>query len=578
MSEILISNPTPYPRTQIAVFGVPEGATDQGEVLVKRDNFEIRCANIRVEANASGYQELESLPYKEPDFMEPSFISKDGEEYELEEVLAETNMMRVSMWMAKCEKTVDRIITYQGRGEPWVRYQYVGALESLYAAEMEVDLGFDASFDGDTALVMDRVRGNSGMNLYKGVLRDGGAIQSWGTIFDVDSIDMDSRDGMDTYMAEYTWDLDVAGDYRLKWGPWDTVPSGFHLDRNLNPSPLAHRGVILNKRPGDVADQAGFGRWKNLDTISQGIGKNLAHDKAATNQEVCRNIWLFNADGSFPVKGDHPNFSSWSEWFHFDPSISPDRFRRLYTHYGWYDGWLRMDEEHYSCTALKESFMLRGDFLSLVTLRMKAFHLWNQGRWNAAGRSLGRCGMGALDCYIATEDSDLLEDIKNRLIPAIKANFITVNGEPTVGDTRASCALRLYKDDPHTNIKGLEWIVWEDAQAVGAMDRLWQLTNDPELKVMTYWLGRSIVWHGVDEDMRILKAIKYNGPGKPFGPEKADSKGTDYHSWAYDTWAITARLALEWGDEDTAKRAAAMGEAVRKGTYSNRHSYLAPAT
>lgn len=577
--QILVNNPTGFARTQVVVFGCPEGATSQGQLLVKRDDYEVRTARIKVEAYASGYQELVSLPAKEP--VPVAFTGKhiDGGgtfHYELEEVLASNDMMTVSVWMAKGSNTVARIVLYQGAGEPWVRYQFLGCVESLASMQTDVFMDLFPSFGGSGVLQFDRILGLNPIGIFQGTMDDTSGVQTQGVFIDHNQINMDDPEEVNTASAEAHGDLDVAGDYRLKWGPWNTIPKGSHPDRKADSAMLAHRGHILEKNASRTGDQAGFGRWKNLDTISQGLGDKLAHDKWAVGQEACRRIWFFEQDGSFPKPESHPYFVSWSETRHYSRGVSPDQFRRLYTAY-FEGGWGGMDDEHYSCVALKEAFMLRGDFLALIVMRMKAFHLKMMNRWPGAGRALGRLGMGAIDCYRGTEDPDLLAKISGDLLSSVKRNYTDVNNGLVLGEPRPVRALRLIKDDPHTGIKGLEWVVWEDAQAIGAMDILWQLTNDPDLKMMTLDLGRSIVWNGVGADGRILKAIKWNGPENAPGPGSASSTQTNYHEWAYDAWAVTARLAAEIADTETIDRAAELGMIVRNGNYYNKDSYLAPA-
>ena len=566
------------------VFGCPEGSTDVGEHLMRLPGAELRTARVEVLANASGYQELTHVPPGVQVDPDPIFVTyiEDGLDYDFifEEDIAHNSMMEIKVYKAKGKHSVARLVLYDGAGEPWVRYQFLACAEFLNAPEKDITVGFRLDHNPD-AHAYDRILGIDPEPVTVH-LRDKMGIQTQGYIVDSEQLFDDTGDVKDpmnlsTAMAIYIWDLDVGGDYRGAWGPWLTVPNGDHGDRNNQPGLLAHRGIILDKRPGRTGDQAGFGRWKHLDVISRGLGGRLSHDKFAIGQEACRPIWHFDTDGSFPTVKGHPSYRSWSETMNWNTGVSPDRFRRIYHHGGWYDGWLGMDEEHYSCAYLKERVLLSGDILCMLILRMKAFHLKTQGRWPGVGRALGRLGMGAVDCYMATGDEELLKDMKARLVPAIKGSYISTNGQKGTMPSKNPRALRLWQDDPWTGIKGYEWIVWEDAQAVGAMDILWQLFNDPELKLMTWMLAKSIVHHGTDSTGKILKAIAWNGPDKPVGPASASSDQTDYHSWAYDTWAVAARLGAEFGDTETVALASKAGEKVRHGNYFNRDSYLAPA-
>ncbi len=564
--KILVSNPTSFFRSEVVLFGVQKNQTlpSGAEVLHEVPGATIATAKIMVPPMRSGYQELEPLPVEPWDWGDDS-----------EHTIAQNSMMSVVHLWNRERGLVDHAILYQGAGEPWVRFQLIQALESLESRTKEVDVSPDAIIKflppGDWHIV-NRMDSSKTLSL-----RDKQAVQWQGYAVNRGEIDQEDLKAFSTIMAISEWDLDVAGDWRSGWGPWNTIPSGAHPDRSNDFDLLAHRGVILNTRPGDTGDQLGFGRWKHLDIISQGNGFALSQDKFAIGQEVCRLIWHFEPDGSLPTPEAHPQYKSWSETFNWNANVSPDRFRRTYYDSGWYEGWLGMDEEHYTCAYLKERVFLSGDFMAHLILRMKSFHLKTQGRWPNVGRAVGRLGMGAVDCYQATGDEALLKEIKDTFIPSIKTEFQRRNGEIRLNPNNNPRSLRIINGDPHTGIPGDEWVVWEDAQAVGAMDALWQLTNDPELKIMTWQLAKSIVHHGLDSRGKILKAIKWNGPDAPVGPEEASSDGSDYHSWGYDAWAVAARLALEFSDVDTAEKAAAAGVVVRDGTYLNRFSYLAPA-
>ena len=136
--------------------------------------------------------------------------------------------------------------------------------------------------------------------------------------------------------------------------------------------------------------------------------------------------------------------------------------------------------------------------------------------------------------------------------------------------------MRLYNNDPHTKIPGLEWVCWEDGIAIQGLDVLWPMLDDPEVLLATYLLARSLVLHGFDEKGRIYKARQWSGPRKPLGKLLATSVQTNYSEWALPSVLICVRLAMEFGEKDVAERAIALLRPMLKGRYYNLDSYLGP--
>lgn len=602
MSNILVSNPTNYSRRETVIFGCPHSlkpeADQPGNLLFSVPGGQIRTATIEVAPYASGYQEIAEVAPIDlggiPDVGMTYF--EDGESYpfKFEEALAQNTDMNVSVFKAVAPGSIGRIVLYTTPGEPWVRFSFMATIVSLAVAEVKKKIGYKID-SGPGGVTYDRLRGLDTEHWYSiqsaeqepdGLIRDATSVASEGVHLQGAQVAAAQTSAvLSTAMAQATWDLVTAGDWRAGWGPWNTVPKGSHYDRRNSFGLRDHLGVILAKRPGVTGEQPGFGYWKHLDIISQGLGHRLDHDRWAVMHEANRPIFWLDADGSWPQKKDHPRFKSWSEKPHWHHGVSPDQFGRIHDA-AFYVGWVGMDEEHIAGSYLKEDFLLRGSFLTYLIIRQKAFMMKTQGRWTGTGRALGRMGMAAWDTYQATGDKELLEDMRHRFLPRIKANFedlneVKISEVATLPDPlrRAYCT-RIINDDPHTGIAGRGWYVWEDAIAMGGLDKMADLFQDSELALITYVLGASICNHGINTgiggDGRILKAIKWNGAA-PVGPAKASSRQTNYHSWGYAAWAITARVALTFGNAALAKRAAELGELVRQGNYGNKDSYLAPA-
>lgn len=600
MTKILVSNPTPYTRRETVHFGCPLDVRT-GTLLKVVPGAQVRAATVTVEPFASGYQDIiegevplegHGMPEVDLSFFE------DGTEipFSWEERLTreDNGSMDVDVYKAVGTNWVGRMIVTKTPHEPWIKYTILAHCVSLYAKEIPCDLGYRID-SGPGGVTYDRLKGSDTVNWHRvtspeedpdGLIRDATTLTSEGVHIQGYLVSAAEDPGLlSTAVALSTWDLTAAGDWRAAWGPWATVPRGTHFDRRNAFGLRDHLGVILNKRPGDTGEQPGFGFWKHLDVISMGNGFALDHDRWAVGKEWNRPIAWLDADGSWPHKDDHPKFASWSEKPHWHKGVSPDQFRRI-GEGAFYAGWLGMDEEHIACSYLKEDFFLRGSWSSYLCLRQKGFLLKTQGRWSGTGRALGRCGMAAWDCYQATGDKELLEDMKTRLLPAIKKNFEDINGvsldaDPSTWDPKARAYVtRIIADDPHTGIEGFEWVVWEDGIAVPALDKLAELFADPQLSLITYVVGASICIHGIHNgtggDGRILKAIKWNGSGS-VGPKVASSRQTNYHAWAYGAWAVTARMAGSFGDQQLAGKAGDLGEKVRSGNYGNKDSYLAPA-
>ncbi len=590
-NSVLAYNPTPFPRIQVVVFGIPKGKAPKGaEILMRLPTVDICTARVFVPALHNGYISVLSpaLPTPRPK-LGFSFsktltwaISDKVRSAAFKELapIASNSQMIVRHLVGKdAQGMVGHLIVYQGAGEEWCRYEFILALESLGAAEKQVTAGITVTRPGGNLYMADRMLG-SGMATwkgYKGGLRDRQGFGSFGSVIALPNR-ADDIVALSTKVAEATYEITSCGHFD-KWGPWGTRATGRHLDRTITRDLFGHRGVILNRRPGGTGEQFGFGVYKHLDAQRPGQIHRLAHDRAAVLQASCRPMWLFDPSGEIAKTAWHPKFVSWDETWHWSKAISKDRFGRYYNHNGWYKGWTGMDRQHYSVVALSEDVLLRGGFMSQLILKMKGFHWLMERNYPTGGRAIGRFMFAAHNFWVATGDKRYAKTVRDRWLPAFKRDWAARNGHwVKLADllTTAPVAMRLYKDDPHTKIPGLEWICWEDGIAIQGLDVLWPMINDPEVKLATYLLARSIVNHAFDKKGRIYKAIRWNGSRKALGPQLADSNQTNYSEWALPALAICARMANEFGDTQTSQRAIGLLTPLLKAGYKNIDSYLGP--
>jgi len=100
--------------------------------------------------------------------------------------------------------------------------------------------------------------------------------------------------------------------------------------------------------------------------------------------------------------------------------------------------------------------------------------------------------------------------------------------------------------------------------------------GERRLRFVAIALGKTIVEHGFDKHGRLLKAIQWNGQGKPLGPMTASARGTNYSEWALTALAVTARLAAENILPALAAAAVNQAKTILDGnTYDNLPSYMA---
>jgi len=573
--SILVYNPTPYPRQQVVVFGIPKGQAPKGsEILYKLPTVDVCTARVRVPAHHNGYVSVaQGAAAPSPglgfDFSAnlPMSINGTAPFKELTPIAANTQMLVRHLVARTKTGLIGHLIVYQGFGEDWCRYEFVIAAEFLDAAEKVVTA--ELVLGGQNTKV-DRLMPTE----QTGKLRDRQGFGSYGAIIapahsDETLMEMSTKAGL------RIWELTVCGKFE-RWGPWGVPPAGRHLDRNIRLGLLDHRGIILDKHPGKTGEQFGFGVTKHLDCQRPGQIHRLAHDRAAVLQEACRPIWLFEPDGTLPIISKHPQFISWDETWHWHPNIGRDRFGRTYSHGGWYEGWIGMDRQHYSAVALSEDVLLRGGFLSQLILKMKVFHFLTEIGYPTSGRALGRYMFAARDLYLATGDERIIAEIRKRWLPEFKKNWTAVNGHwvrlTDLLETRPF-VLRLIADDPHTKIPGNEWVVWEDGIAVQGLDVLGRLLNDPEITLAAFLLGRSVVQHGFSPNGRILKAIKWTAPLAPLGPELADSAQTNYTEWALPGLGVTFLHAVNLRDQGLQKSLLLLLLPLMRSEYGNLDSY-----
>jgi hypothetical protein len=584
--RVLAFNPTAHPRQQVIVFGIPKGTAPQGaQILQSLPTVDLCTALALIPAFHNGYVKILPPSSEEPDFSFSASLTwaiSDKEvlqPFKEASAIASNAQMMVRHYVGKnAHGIAGHLIVYQGAGEEFCRYEYMMAGEFLDVASKTVQAGLSVTRPGPALILADRLLGNfETFKGYEGTLRDRQGFCSFGSVISPPST-ADSLIAYSTKLAEAQWEVTSCGRFD-KWGPWDTSPGGTHMDRSVRKGLLDHRGAILNMRPGDTGEQFGFGVVKHLDAIRPGQLHRLAHDRAAVLQAACRPMWLFELDGSMPSIAKHPKFVSWDETWHWHVNIGLDRFGRYYTHGGWYDQWTGMDAQHYSVVALSEDVILRGGFLSQLILEMKGFHWLTEIGYPTSGRALGRYMFAARDFWVATGDKRYVDTVREKWLPGFKRTWKYMQGHwVTAADVAKldPCVTRLIADDPHTKIPGAEWVTWEDGIAIQGLDVIWPLLNDPEVKLATFLLARSIVNHGFDENGRIYKAIRWNGARKPLGPELALSTNTNYSEWAIPGIAICIRLANEFGDKATEQKAIDLLKPLVRGGYQNLDSYLGP--
>jgi len=580
-AEILTANPTDLPRTQVAIFGVKKGEVPDGAsvlddslpdsttctAVVALDPFFDGKYAIDPDIQSNEIDDIGSLPM---------FLIEDGENYmfSIHEDLASNAQMRVYEMRARGKHGHAKLFVYQGAREPWCRYQMLYTLENKTAPDMGIKIGISTFGD---YILKDR-RAQDPKHAFDFVLRDAQGIHLSGVAIDAGSPLLKDPSVAVSAAANLAWDMTAMGIWP-RWGIWKTEPRGEVSAGDRRPSfgLKDHLGVILNKRPGDTGDQI-FKTWWHFDSLGKNKIGQAEIDRWAAYQSVCRPIWYLESNGDIPLPKDHPNYRSWSEKAHWHHGVSPDQMGRVFSHGGWYTGWLGQDEEHYCATAIAEVAILHGDYLCRRICEMKAFHLITQNRWPGIGRAVGRLTLGAVEVYRATGDKRVLDGIIKKGIPAFLADFEAVNGKHISPDR--VYALRLYNGDPHTGIPGLEHIVWEDAISIMGLDAAIQYIPQDnlaaQLKIRTYLLGKTIIEHGFREDGQILKARQWLGQNK-YGPKQVWADGTNYRSWAIPCLAITARLALEFGDQATADKAGEIKKTIDKtNRYARKDYYIAP--
>lgn len=568
------TNPTAHPRWEHVVFGCDKDFP-HGEVLKELPDFDIRCAFVGADPFSSGEIVPEDFPRREEDPMEVDYIrlidssSRWGEIHKLTEVLASTSTMTVELYTARMENVVSQLIVYRSRLNRHIRVEWIPVVESLTSQDAEMD--FKLWFP-DWMIPICR----TGEFAFKGNLFDMQGLAFAGVILPVE-IPSDPQE-MSTWKANRDFDLFCTGSWDHRWGPWDKpmMVGGVHPDRNPKTGPLDHRGLILNKRPGDTGDQGGFGQWKGLDALGPKQLFNLIHDYYACLQENCRPITVLNKNGEIPSYAEYPNYRSWSETW--DTRITHETFRRTYKPRGRYEGWLQEDEEHYNdATPMLYVAKTTGSFAVLHMAKMKAFHWVKQNRFPTVGRALGRCMMNGITLWKLTGDEEIRNEAKRRFKPAVKNTWISTNGDfdLSLDALKHPYVLRLIQNDPQTGIDGWGWYVWEDVMAAAALDRLSIWLNDPELRLMALFLSRSVVQYGINpEGTQIAKAVQWIKAGE-LGKQVVWAHDTNYLEWGATGVGVALDLALAHGDENTAEKAAKVIEHIKKSTYWNLDSYLA---
>jgi hypothetical protein len=402
-----------------------------------------------------------------------------------------------------------------------------------------------------------------------------------------------------TLQAEKEWPFDVVAHWR-EWGIWrrpvepwtDGEAEGernlkyraFADGRFADPMRLLHG--ISNMDPGNTGEQADFGCWHHLDTVSNPWGSiTLAADRLAAARDLCRPTHFFEA-GGVPFRASaHPKTIMWSE--RPDGRVSADVLgREDQEGLGWSgDVWHGYDREHHAVSWVTEDatlflaphvrFHLRQQVEAFVSgYTLPSTHPGHVRNGTGNARAVGRSFRAQAQIYFAT---GWREGIEHARKVCEEVEFRTWFGRASEGPIHAKYVTF---NDAKTSIDGMgapTWVTWQepiyacgmDALAVAFRDAGWTAAAATARSIVRR-VCRSIVLHAFFPDEwsslpQISMYQRWRGEDRPLvGAEWRDPNlctpsipGTAFSTWARQALEIAANIDQDAEAEDLDVQAAA---------------------
>ncbi len=335
----------------------------------------------------------------------------------------------------------------------------------------------------------------------------------------------------------------------------------------------------LERFAGQTGDQQDFGVVKLSAVAHSGNPSLLLEAWASVQQEACRPVHFFEADGKPVQARDHPEWVVWSGRTHWHAGVSKDRLGKpvpepaLRSH-----GWTGKDREHWSSNALGAFALLTGSHWARRELQNEVqLHLAGETvdpglstSGSGAPRGAGRTLLAACWAYLATGDEALAERTRARIDQVL---WVQWAGRELGEDQVRTMAVQ-GPDDRMLGGKLRYWTPWQDAIAAVGLAAAHRVFGSERAREMAEALAITVVRHGwllTDRECLPATAIRWQD-GAPLSPEQlADpaavlwSHGTAFDQWSIGAVTIASAAAERRGDEALRGRADEILRRVRAG-------------
>lgn len=355
------------------------------------------------------------------------------------------------------------------------------------------------------------------------------------------------------------------------YGPFGTVPSlppwlqGEALRRNLarRHAAFARASIVpghplqagrfgLAKNPGQTGSQEDFGLLKVQPVAASGMPSFLHELELSLQQEACRPVHFFEADGSIVRASRHPDWVVWSSRTHWNCSASKDRLGkpcpapRFESH-----GWRGKDRQHWSSNNLCGAYLLSGEpwLRREIEHEIQLFLAMQRTEpgvaTSSAGapRAVGRMLLAGCWLYLCSGDEALYRRLHARVHKVYHPQW---QGRSLPAEAVRPMAVR--KPDPRIlQGAGAYWSPWEESLAATGLAGFYRLSGDAIAGEMARSIAQMVLVHGWrlhKHRPRIAYAMRWQEEGKPLPEERYQRARPEDLRWASGGIAIWSLPAV----------------------------------
>ena len=594
-------NPTNHDREEYVIFGTPE-KTPYTFYNLPKSHLNVAHAkvskqytgNITLNPDTGEAFRLHDLIVKNV-ASGLAFYAQFNEEkvpFQASALHVNHSRVKIGQFIARSQYGVANLFVYVFHNQPTIRYEIC-----MYAENLDIPvkrLKFSWGYDGGAQAII-RTYHASNENLFDGDIGDAQGRRWNGNIFFYDEEVLKDLEQpiVQTAFAQDFFPLYVLAPWD-KWSVWGNPPPSFTLQEakqkyfQISPysryiNPLGHFGYIGNTYAGSTGTQGGFGTWQSIHTLGSNESGLLAFRDWQTQQEHCRPVNYFEADGKRVKSKDHPSWVTWSQVTHWHTGVSSDRLGRQHSG-GSVGGWSGYDWQHQYTTCAHDIVVLLGSWAMKDWLKGKheadlAGHTlpsthprWSTNKLNT-GRS-ARSWFSVVNDYLATGDERVIRRLAKK-IDEMGDQWAAANNPEW--DVRPS---KISGPDGRLFPNKSSVIVYEEFKFIKGLDSARIIMEDigltqqaAKIKDIIWSIGSSLIFHGFHPATKKIAWIIAWKNGDALTRQEWDDPnftrpaGGGFNDWAMPGMSITLRLAIEKQDAAVEAQARDLLQANASGSY-----------